>query len=220
MTLRIAVLISGTGSNFAALAKAIDAGNCNAEIVGVFSDRPAAAGLTLAQSRGLPTHVVSPKDHADRSGWDVALADAVATVTPDLVVLAGFMRVVGAPLLQRFPRRVINVHPSLLPLFPGTRGPEQALEAGVRVTGCTVHVVDQGVDTGPIIAQAVVRVLPDDTPDTLHARIQGAEHRLLPRVVAAIARGTVTLDPAVQLCSVVDDGQWLCSPALDEAKAS
>ena len=219
MTLRIVVLISGAGSNFAALADAIDAGRCDASIAAVISDRAAAPGLAIATARDLPTVVVSPKSYADRAAWDAALADAVAGFSPDLIVLAGFMRLLGAPLLARCPRRVINVHPSLLPLFPGTTGPEQALAANVRISGCTVHLVDHGVDTGPIIAQAAVRVLPDDTAATLHARIQRAEHTLLPRVVDAIARGAVTLDPEVRLHAAADDGLLLCSPLFAEAQS-
>jgi phosphoribosylglycinamide formyltransferase-1 len=216
MTLRIAVLISGTGSNLRAIERAIEHGKCDATIACVISDRPSAPGLEFASERGMATHVVSMKDHPDRAAWDEALAAKVAEHAPELIVLAGFMRVIGAPLLARFPRRVINVHPSLLPLFPGTRGPEQAISAGMRVSGCTVHVVDAGVDTGPIIAQAAVRVLPSDTAEALHERIQLAEHSLFPRVVHAIARGRVTLDPVVAVHGALDDESSLLSPSWDE----
>ncbi len=214
MTLRLSVLISGGGSNLRSIQAAIDEGKCDARIVLVASDRASAAGLAFAAERGLPSCVVSPRDHADRAAWDVALAAKVAEQAPDLVVLAGFMRIVGAPLLERFPRRIINVHPALLPLFPGTTGPEQAIATGMRVTGCTVHVVDAGVDTGPIIAQAVVRVLPTDTADTLHERIQHAEHALFPLVVAGIASGTITLDPTVAVPGAIDDGSVMLAPLL------
>ncbi|HEX7478343.1 MAG TPA: phosphoribosylglycinamide formyltransferase [Polyangiales bacterium] len=214
MTLRIAVLISGRGSNLRSIQGAIDDGLCDARIVSVISDRASAAGLQFAAERGLPTSVVSMRDHADRSAWDVALTHKVAELDPELVVLAGFMRVVGAPLLQRFVRRIINVHPALLPLFPGTNGPEQALAAGVRVSGCTVHIVDAGVDTGPIIAQGVVRVLPTDTVEALHERIQHAEHGLLPRVVDGISRGAITLDPEVRVPGAIDDGSVMFAPLL------
>ncbi len=214
MALRIAVLISGTGSNLGALAQAIDEKTCDARIVAVLSDRASAQGLAFAAQRGVPTAVVAMRDYPDRAAWDLALADKVSEFAPELVVLAGFMRVLGAPLLERFPRRVINVHPALLPLFPGTTGPEQAIAARMRVSGCTVHVVDSGVDTGPIIAQGVVRVLPGDTADTLHERIRGAEHQLYPRVVDAIARGQVTLDPEVRVHGAIDDAVALLSPVF------
>lgn len=215
MALRIAVLISGRGSNLRAIADAIDAGACDARIVCVVSDRASAEGLSFASERGLPTAVVSMRDYADRAAWDVALGDELAEHAPDLVVLAGFMRLLGATLLARFPHRVINVHPALLPLFPGTNGPEQAVAARVRVSGCTVHVVDAGVDTGPIVAQAAVRVLPGDTAESLHARIQRAEHALLPRVIDAIARGRVTLGDPVVVHGASGDDEILLSPAWD-----
>jgi len=131
---------------------------------------------------------------------------------PDLIVLAGFMRVLGPPLLERFQGRIINVHPALLPSFAGHSGPQDALDGGVRISGCTVHIVDAGVDTGPIIAQAAVPVLPDDTADTLHARIQVQEHRLLPRVIHQIAIGAITLDPLSMSTPVVDPAQSLTVP--------
>ncbi len=140
------------------------------------------------------------------------LADTVASLEPDLIVLAGFMRVLGAPLLDRFPGRIINVHPALLPSFPGHGGPQDALDGGVRVSGCTVHIVDAGVDTGPIIAQAAVPVLDDDTADSLHTRIQVQEHRLLPAVIHQIARGVITLDPLTVSTPVVDPTRSLTVP--------
>jgi phosphoribosylglycinamide formyltransferase-1 len=197
MTLPIAVLISGRGSNLAAILRAIDAGECAGSVCVVASDRRDALGLELARERGIATVVVRLRDHADRDAWNAALAEAVAAHAPGLVVLAGFMRVVGRPFLDRFPRRVINLHPSLLPAFPGADGPALAIAAGVRISGCTVHLVDDGVDTGPIVAQAAVPVLADDDAARLHARIQVAEHRLLPRVIDDIARGAIHLDPSV-----------------------
>lgn len=189
------VLVSGRGSNLRAICAAIDAGTCDAEIVAVISDRKKAAALEFAEGRGIPTRVVSLRKGDDRDLWNESLASEVATFAPDLIVLAGFMRVLGPPVLERFPGRIINVHPALLPSFPGHSGPQDALDAGVRITGCTVHVVDSGVDTGPIIAQVAVPVLADDTADTLHARIQVQEHRLLPSVIHQIAIGAIELDP-------------------------
>jgi phosphoribosylglycinamide formyltransferase-1 len=194
--MKLAVLVSGAGSNLRAIAAAIDAGTCDATIALVASDKESAAALTFARERGIETAVVRPKDFADRAAWDVALADRVAVSAPDLVVLAGFMRIVGAPILARFPHRIVNVHPALLPSFPGTDGPAQAIAKGVRIAGCTVHLVDAGVDTGPILAQAAVPVLPNDDAHTLHARIQVYEHRLLPAVIDAVARGRIVLGPA------------------------
>jgi len=191
--MKLAVLVSGGGSNLRAIAAAIDRGACAATIALVVSDRDSAPALAFAAERGIPTAVVRPKEQADRAAWDAALAARVAECAPDLVVLAGFMRIVGASMLARFAHRIVNVHPALLPSFPGTDGPAQAIAKGVRIAGCTVHLVDAGVDTGPILAQAAVPVLPGDDAHALHARIQVQEHRLLPRVIDAIARGAIEL---------------------------
>ncbi|MEM8606489.1 MAG: phosphoribosylglycinamide formyltransferase [Myxococcota bacterium] len=189
------VLVSGRGSNLRAICAAIDEGRCGARIVGVVSDRRKAAALEFAADRGIPTKVVPLKKGDDRNQWNVVLQREVASFQPQLVVLAGFMRILGGSFVEAFRGRIINVHPALLPAFPGHDGPSAALRGGVRISGCTVHVVDDGVDTGPIIAQAAVPVLTNDTRDTLHARIQVQEHRLLPEVVAWIARGDIELDP-------------------------
>jgi phosphoribosylglycinamide formyltransferase 1 len=199
MALKLAVLISGRGSNLAAILSSIDRGQCAAQVALVLSDRRDAPGLQLAQERGIPSAVVRLADHPDRAAWDQALAQRAAEAQPDLVVLAGFMRLLGPAFLARFPQQVINVHPALLPLFPGKAGPADAIAAGMRVSGCSVHVVDGGVDTGPIIAQAVVPISPGDDAERLHARIQRVEHVLLPRVINALARGEVTLHPVLRL---------------------
>jgi phosphoribosylglycinamide formyltransferase 1 len=213
--LPLVVLISGTGSNLAAILQAIDARRCAAEVRAVISDRASAKGLELARQRTIPTAVVALKEFADRERWNEALAQAIAEHEPALIVLAGFMRVVNATVIDRFPNRIINVHPALLPLFPGHDAPTQAVRAGVRVSGCTVHVVDSGVDTGPIIAQAVVPVLPDDDDDSLHRRIQIQEHRLLPAVIDGIAHGHIELLPKVRVAArCFDEGAMLASPAL------
>jgi phosphoribosylglycinamide formyltransferase-1 len=214
--MKLAVLVSGTGSNLRAIAAAIDAGTCAAAIALVVSDRESAPALAFATERGIATAVVKPKDFADRMAWDDALAERVASASPDLVVCAGFMRIVGAPLLTRFPHRIVNVHPALLPSFPGTDGPAQAIAKGVRIAGCTVHLVDAGVDTGPILAQAAVPVLPSDDAHTLHARIQVHEHRLLPAVVDAIARGAIQLGAKPVFREVVfDPGEALVAPPIE-----
>jgi phosphoribosylglycinamide formyltransferase-1 len=215
MALPIAILISGTGSNLRAILEAADAGRCDVDVRAVISDRESAKGLDLARGRSIPTRVVKLKDFADRAQWDIALTQTVAEHAPSLVVLAGFMRVVGQAMIARFPGLIINVHPALLPLFPGTDGPAQAVRAGVRVSGCTVHVVDSGVDTGPIIAQAVVPVLPGDDADRLHERIQRLEHRLLPAVIDGVARGRIELGSEVRVAERwFDPAAMLVSPAI------
>lgn len=208
------VLASGRGSNLRAICRAIDDGKCKARIVGVVSDKRSAEALEFAEARGIPTRVLPLKKGDDRDQWNVDLTDHVASLNPELVVLAGFMRILGSPFLKRFPGRIINVHPALLPSFPGHNGPRDALDAGVRVTGCTVHIVDDGVDTGPIIAQAAVPVLPDDTPETLHARIQVQEHRLLPAVISRIAVGEIELNPLKMKAAHTDGSTSLSVPEV------
>lgn len=216
VTLDLAVLVSGRGSNLRAIAEAIDAGCCDARIVTVVSDRPGAEALAFAVERGIATHVCKPRDFVDRAAWDAALADLVASVQPGLVVLAGFMRIVGPAMLARFPWRIVNVHPSLLPAFAGTDAAAQAIARGVRIAGCTVHLVDAGIDTGPILAQAAVPVLPSDDAETLHARIRRQEHRLLPAVIDAIARGFIVLGerPTVAAGCSFDPAAALASPSF------
>ena len=212
--LDIVVLASGRGSNLAAIFDAIDAGRCDARVMGVVSDKADAGALALAAGRGVSTRVVPLARGADRDAWNVALADAVAALTPQVVVLAGFMRILGAPLLERFPGKLVNVHPSLLPAFPGHDAPAQAVAAGVRITGCTVRVVDHGVDTGPILAQAAIPVLPSDDTASLHARIQRAEHELLPTVIDWIARGRMSLAPPSLRDAPTPDGCFV-APRFD-----
>lgn len=185
---RVVVLVSGTGSNLAALLEAHDDPAYGASVVGVVSNTSAAPALAKAQAAGVATAVVAPADFPDRAAWDAALARAVEVFDPELVVLAGFMRILGEPFLARFGGRIVNTHPALLPSFPGAHGVRDALAYGVRVTGCTVHVVDAGVDTGPIIAQAAVDVRDDDDEASLHERIKAVERTLLVDVVGRLAR--------------------------------
>jgi phosphoribosylglycinamide formyltransferase-1 len=194
-TFRLGVLGSGQGSNFVALAGAIAAGAVPAEIAVVLSDVAGAGILGHARARGLPAVFVTPGPFRTRLGDD-AERMAVAVLRDagvDLVVLAGFMRVLKAEFLNAFAGRVVNIHPSLLPAFPGLAAWQQALAYGAKVTGCTVHFVDAGVDSGPIIGQHTVPVLAGDTAETLHQRIHAAEHALYPACVAALARGAVTV---------------------------
>jgi len=185
---RLVVLVSGTGSNLAALLAAHDDPAYGARVVGVVSDRPGIRGLELAQEAGIPTAVVSLKDFVDRAAWDEALAEAVAVFSPDYVVAAGFMKLVGAPFHARFGGRTLNTHPALLPSFPGAHGVRDALAYGVKVTGCSVIVVDEGVDSGPIVAQVAVVVEDGDDEESLHERIKVAERALLVDVVGRVAR--------------------------------
>jgi phosphoribosylglycinamide formyltransferase-1 len=191
---RVVVLVSGAGSNLAALLAAHTDPSYGARVVGVVSDNPAAGGLDMARGAGVPTAVVAPADFPDRAAWDRGLAEAVDVFGAELVVSAGFMRILGAAFLERFPSRVVNTHPALLPSFPGAHGVRDALAYGVAITGCTLHVVDAGVDTGPIIAQAAVPVVPGDDEATLHERIKVAERALLVDWVGRIARGTLQVD--------------------------
>lgn len=181
--LRLVVLISGSGTLLQALLDEIGAGVLNAQVVAVISDRDGVQGLERARVAGVPTQVHALPRGGDRAAWDAGLAELVARHEPDLVVSAGFMKLVGDAFLARFGGRLINTHPALLPSFPGAHGVRDALAHGVKVTGCTVFVVDAGVDTGPIIAQAALDVEPDDTEETLHERIKVLERALLVRTV-------------------------------------
>lgn len=188
--MKLGILGSGKGSNFAAILRAIQAGELDAEVVLVAADVPGAGILDMAASAGLPTYRIEEPKFRTRLSPEVEgkLVAALQAAGAELIVLAGYMRVVKAPLLEAFPRRIINIHPSLLPAFRGVAAWEQALAAGAEKSGCTVHFVDAGVDTGEILAQAEVPVNPGDTAATLHARIQAAEHHLYPAVIRQLAK--------------------------------
>lgn len=193
---RVVVLASGSGSLFQALldsAVGTGDGSVPVRVVAVVSDRPGVAALDRAVLAGVDATVVRPTDHPDRATWDGALAEAVAAHRPDLVVSAGFARVLGAPFLDRFAGRTINTHPALLPAFPGAHAVRDTLGYGVKVTGATVHLVDAGVDTGPVLAQAAVDVEPDDTEATLHERIKTVERRMLVETVSALVHHGATV---------------------------
>lgn len=188
---RLVVLVSGSGTNLQALLDTVTAEGgaaYGAEIVAVGADRSGIEGLARAERAGLPTFVCRVKDYADRDAWDAALAAAVAAHEPDLVVSAGFMKIVGKAFLARFGGRFVNTHPALLPSFPGAHGVRDALAYGAKVTGCTVHFVDDGVDTGPVIAQGVVEIRDEDDESALHERIKEVERRLLVDAVGRLAR--------------------------------
>ncbi len=195
MPLALGVLISGTGTNLGAILDAIAAGELDARVHVVVSNRAEAGGLARARAAGVPAVALSHRDHASREAYDAALVAELRSAGVEWVVLAGFMRVVTPVLLAAFPDRVVNIHPALLPAFPGVDAQRQALEYGVRVTGCTVHFVDTGVDTGPIIAQVAVPVLAGDDRDLLAQRILEQENALLLASLRAIAGGRVHLEP-------------------------
>lgn len=192
---RLGILGSGKGSNFAALADAVAAGEVPAEIAIVLSDVEASGILAGAQERKIPARFIAPGKFRTKldEGAERSFVGALEGANVDLVVLAGFMRVLKGDFLRAFEGRIVNIHPSLLPSFPGLEAWKQALDHGVKVTGCTVHFVDAGVDAGPIIGQQSVPVLDNDTPETLHGRIHAAEHKLYAQCVAAIARGEVSI---------------------------
>ena len=191
---RVVVLVSGSGTLLQALLDAAVDPAFGADVVAVGADRDGIAALDRAQGAGVPTFVERVADHADREAWDVALTTTVAALEPDLVVLAGFMKLLGPAFLERFGGRIINSHPALSPAFPGMHGPRDALAYGVKVTGCTLFVVDAGVDSGPILAQHAVPVLDDDTEDSLHERIKTVERALLVDTVGRMAREGWTID--------------------------
>lgn len=194
MTARLVVLVSGSGTNLQALLDACEDPAYGARVVAVGADRDAIEGLARAERAGVPTFVKAVGQFSTREHWDRALADTVAGFDPDLVVLAGFMKLVGPEFLTRFGGRVVNTHPALSPSFPGMHGPADALAYGVKVTGCTLFVVDAGVDTGPIVAQQAVPVEDDDTPESLHERIKVAERRMLVDAVGRMARDGFTIN--------------------------
>jgi phosphoribosylglycinamide formyltransferase 1 len=190
---RLVVLASGTGSLFDALLQACADDRLPAEVVALVTDRDCRA-VGLAEAAGVPSSVVRPRDHPDRAAWDAALAAHLRSLEADWVVSAGFMRILGPAVLTAFPDRVVNTHPALLPSFPGAHAVRDALAHGVRVSGCTVHLVDAGTDTGPVLAQAAVPVRDDDDEATLHERIKVVERELLVDVLAALVTGGVAVE--------------------------
>lgn len=186
---RVLLMASGRGSTVRAIVEGQRTGRCDLELVGLICDRPEAPVIALADELGIATTVVPRRRGEPRDEWDARLHAAIDTYAPDLIALAGFMRILGPAVVRAFADRILNVHPSLLPAFPGQHAPAAAVEAGVRVAGCTVHLVDEGVDSGRILAQAAVAVQEGDDAASLHARIQGAERMLYPAVLNAYAHG-------------------------------
>jgi len=196
VTCRVVVLLSGRGSNLRAIVEA----RLPIEIVAVIGNRPQAEGLAYARERGLTAVVLDHTEYPDRAAFDARLADEVAQHRPDLVVLAGYMRILSPAFIARFEGRLLNIHPALLPMFPGLNTHERALAEGVKIHGCTVHFVTVELDHGPIVAQAAVPVRADDTPDTLAARVLAQEHRIYPQAIRWFAEGRlVNVDGRVNL---------------------
>jgi phosphoribosylglycinamide formyltransferase-1 len=213
---RIAILISGRGSNMAALLKAASDGRIDATIAGVVSNRPDAPGLALAADQRVPTAVVDHLRFADRDAFEQALVAAIDVLAPDLVVMAGFMRIVSATFVGHYAGRLINIHPSLLPSYPGLDTHRRALADGVRIHGCTVHRVTATVDHGPIIAQGALAVRDDDTEATLAARVLAVEHRLLVAAVGWFCAGRLVSDGArVRVNGSVTEVRDLLVPMTD-----
>ena len=197
---KIVILISGRGSNMRAIIEA----KLPYKICGVFSNNPDAEGISHAKHAGIETCVIDHRDYPDRVSYDEALGESIGTLNPDLIVLAGFMRILTPGIINRFSNRIINIHPSIIPAFTGLNTHNRALAAGVRVHGCTVHFVTPDLDEGPIIAQAALQIKSDDTPQTLSKRVLALEHKILPKTITWILEG---------LCSL-SDGQVSLDPKI------
>lgn len=188
---RVVVFISGGGSNMVALAEAARAPDYPAEIVAVISDKADAGGLAKAQSMGIATFAFQRRDFESKAAHEAAILSKLAEIAPDIICLAGYMRLLSAEFIRPYEGRILNIHPSLLPLFAGLHTHQRAIDAGMKVAGCTVHLVTEGMDEGPVLAQAAVPVLADDTADTLAARVLAQEHRMYRQVLKAFAAGSL-----------------------------
>jgi len=207
---RIVILISGRGSNMEAVVRASEAEDWQARVVAVISHRPGATGLDFARSRGLAAETVDHRNFADRGAFEQALAETVDRHQPDLVVLAGFMRVLGAGFVQRYEGRLLNIHPSLLPSFPGLHTHQRALEAGCKIAGATVHFVTADLDQGPVVVQAAVPVLPEDDEAALSTRVLRAEHQIYPLAVRWFVQGLLEVRQGlVRHCAGEPQHRWI-----------
>ncbi|MBY3194277.1 phosphoribosylglycinamide formyltransferase [Rhizobium laguerreae] len=215
---RVVVFISGSGSNMMALVAAAKAADYPAEIVGVISDKTDAGGLAKAAAEGIATFAFPRKDYASKDAHEAAIFSALNELKPDILCLAGYMRLLTATFIQRYQGRMLNIHPSLLPLFPGLHTHQRAIDAGMRIAGCTVHFVTEGMDEGPVIGQAAVPVLSGDTAESLAARVLTVEHQIYPQALRLFAEGRVTMEdgkavgaeastaaPKTQLISLIGD---------------
>lgn len=213
---RVVAFISGGGSNMLALAKAAADPDFPAEIVAVFSDKAEAGGLARAEALGIPARAFLRRDYASKEAHEAAILKALDALSPDLICLAGYMRLISGAFVSRYEGRILNIHPSLLPLFPGLNTHQRAIDAGMRIAGCTVHFVTEGMDEGPAIVQAAVPVLPDDTADTLATRVLTVEHLSYPLALRLVAEGKVRMQggKAVATGDLPRlDGALLISPA-------
>ncbi len=199
---RIAVLASGRGTNLEAILEAVERGEIAGEVALVISDQQDAQALQRAERRGIKNLFMDPRESGSREQYDQAIVEQLQKDRIDLVALAGFMRLLSPLFVEAFPMRIMNIHPSLLPAFPGLDGVEQAFKYGVKVTGCTVHFVDEGLDTGPVILQEAVPVIQEDTVETLHQRIHASEHRLYPRAIDLFCREKLKVEG--RRCMIID----------------
>ncbi len=213
--LRLGVLASGRGSNFQSIIDAIENKAIRAEIAVLICDNPSAFAIERAKKHGIEHMVIRPKEFASRDEFYEEVSGELEKRGVGLVVLAGFMRIVGKPLIDAFPARIMNIHPALLPVFPGLHGQRQAVEYGVKISGCTVHFVDEGMDTGPIIIQAAVPVCHDDTEDTLSARILKLEHKIYPEAIRLYSEGRIEVEGRiVRIKGCVPSDSSVVSPPL------
>ncbi len=203
---RVVVFISGGGSNMLALVKAAAAADYPAEVVGVISDKADAGGLAKAAAEGIATFAFVRKDFSSKDAHEAAIFACLDTLRPDILCLAGYMRLLTGEFIRRYEGRIINIHPSLLPLFPGLHTHQRALDAGMRIAGCTVHYVTEGMDEGPVIGQAAVPVLADDSAETLAARVLTVEHQLYPKALRLFAEGKVRMEGGKAVSDGATDG--------------
>ena len=216
--IRLAVLASGGGTNLQSIIDQTQSGELNAEITLVISNNPGAGALKRAEEAGIKNLCINHRDFTERKSFDLKVVEALESAKPDLIVLAGFMRIISSVFLKAFPQRIINIHPSLLPAFPGLHVQRKALEYGARFSVCTVHFVDDGVDTGPIIIQAVVPVHTDDTEETLSARILEQEHKVYPQAIQWFADGRIKIcDRKVIIESGGHAANAIINPATDRS---
>lgn len=215
---RVVVFISGGGSNMVSLADACASEAFPAEIVAVISDKPDAGGLAKAAARGIMTRVFERRAYGSKIEHELAILDALEVIKPDIICLAGYMRLISGDFISRYEGRIINIHPSLLPLFAGLHTHQRAIDAGMRIAGCTVHFVTEGMDEGPVVVQAAVPVVPGDTSDTLAARVLTVEHRSYPLALRLVAEGKVRMEGGKTVASGTlpqTDGAFLISPAAE-----
>ena len=213
--LPLGVLASGRGSNFQAIIDGISAGKVHASVRLLIVDNPEAYAIERAKKHAIPYLFLDPRDFSSKDDFFANIADELKAKGVQLVVLAGFMRIVRKPLIDAYPHRIMNIHPALLPSFPGLHGQKQAVDYGVKISGCTVHFVDEGMDTGPVIIQAAVPVSPDDTEETLSERILRLEHRIFPEAIQLYAEGRIRIEGRVVKISGYEfTGEYVVNPEL------